>query len=661
MPLSVSLKTTNILWMLVALFSYFISPDIAKADALVQKNTVPYGHFRNKTVKKTSKKTNVHKSANAAQGQRAKVSPKEWGPYLDIAYELTYWDNMEIKSWRERSELDFNETLSHFISTWNKNLMEPPIAIGAGAFDNGVAYQERDYIRLAAAKTLDFLETHNRESLNGANQVLDRLKEKNCMPRVAYWSGFVKALQAIEDRDSAAFVEQVYAMWHNSIRYIETSAITTHEMAGNTIETHADTSIPHLYRNLVTLVARRAILQNKLDGLDALGPLFVMLKERDLQESEDNGRYLTTLVQRVNEIFTAPDLDRRRLNFAVALIEADRQRLVAQSKIDKGMSEDSRNSFEKSREFYGLARKWAASSRSCGSVSVIADYLDTSSFAIQRLRENSTIRSPAFAYFATLPGHDGAETLHDGMAIFSELAKDNAWEKAGYADEVAYKLAMRRLWRAIMEFSLWSGDYYLGKLQSTDNHEIIPTAASLQGALSAYINFFTAQTESKAVDLVPASAYFGAAEAAQELSYSYRLTYDCGIGLGGYKQWFINRLLAVELFPINDSLLADTADTLKIDGRYDLFLEYFLPLVERVNRSRDLVTLRDTVAKSQKQSEPSGPSQGNASAAKDLKTALRRDPEHDSHKLLKAFYQDELRLKQPFTLLLKYPDRLRFQ
>ena len=52
-------------------------------------------------------------------------------------------------------------------------------------------------------------------------------------------------------------------------------------------------------RGDINLVVNRAIIDRKLADVNALGPLFLMLKERDLEENASEGEYLTTLVRRI--------------------------------------------------------------------------------------------------------------------------------------------------------------------------------------------------------------------------------------------------------------------------------------------------------------------------------------------------------------------------
>jgi len=613
--------------------------------------------------------------------QAAPTLIKEWGPYLDVAYELSYWDRSEIKDWREKREQEIGEPLASFISAWNEKL--------AGSLENRETvrednrqpiYRERDYLRLAIAQTVDYLQNDNQESLNGASQLLEKLKGKSAMPEIAFWTGFVKALQAIENNDSQQFTSQIYSLWNNAILYIEQEALAGTAAGG------ADArNAPFHYRNIVYLIVNRAIVERKLENLNALGPIFLMLKDRDLEEKEGEGQYLTTMVKRINEGFVAPDSDRYRLNFTVAAIEAKRLQQIAYAKLDaEGMTDEARKTFEQSRLFDDLALKWAASPRSSGAVMALIDYLDTTSFAVQRLPDNE--KAAAYDFFAMLPTHDGSSTLMKAMATYNDIATytDGAWGKAGYANRELYLKSVHRLWRATMELALWTGDFYLIKLNAaSDAKSILGLVTPMQVVLNSYIEFLASQKSRGFADVIPDFAYFGAAEASEKLAHAYLKSYAYSTDISVYNLWFLRRLQASELFPCDPREVAQTAAILKREGRYNLYLDYFLPLADRFKRSSavkkwleeqksDDATLIREYAESISDifATPFAPDgsvktdmkgKGGTSftvSFRKLREDLQRTPDHPVHKLLRSFYEEELRKTTPFTLLLKDTTRL---
>lgn len=611
----------------------------------------------------------------AESSSRAPAPVRDWGPYLDAAHQLTYWDTSEIKEWREKREKELGETLVAYISAWSGKLTVP--AAGATVLrgdDRQPMFKERDYLRLAIAQTVDYLENDDRDSLDGAGQMMDKLSDKLSMPEIAYWTSFVKALQAMENNDSRQFVTQVYGIWNNGVLYIEQGA-----MAGKGAEPGKVRSAPYHYRNLVNLVVSRAIIDRKLADLNALGPLFLMLKQRDLEEKEQEGKYLTTLVERINEGFVAPDSDRYRLNYTVAAIEAKRLQQMAAAKLDaEGMTEESRRLFEDSRTFNDYAVKWADSRRSSGAVTAIIDYLDTTSFAIERLRENEN--APAYKYFVMLPTHDGLSTVLKAMAVYNDVAvyTDGGWQRAGYADRESYLKAVHRLWRAIMELSLWTGDYYLTKLGSTtEPRTIYAMVPPMQVVLNSYLDFLSTQRKRNLPEVIPDFAYFGAAEASEKLAFSYMKTYTYSTDSAAYNLWFLHRLQATEMFPLNPGEITQTATMLKRDGRYNLFLDYYLPLAERFKHSNAVKKWLDqekpdgTVAAVQEYAtsidklfvEIPADAQTSEAVSKEqpaymasfrkLREELQRKPDHPVHRLLKDFYTEELRKDTNYTLLLQ--------
>lgn len=625
---------------------------------------------------KTSAKTPAAPAKAAAP-----VLVKEWGPYLDVAHELSYWDRSEIKEWREKREQEIGEPLTAYIAKWNEKLAGSLENTGTVREDTQQPiYRERDYLRLAIAQTVDYLQNENQESLNSAAQLLENLKGKVAMPEIAFWTGFIKAMQSIENNDSKQFLSQVYYIWNNSVLYIEQEAL-----AGAAPNAADVKNAPFHYRNIVNLIVNRAIIERKMEDLNALGPLFLMLKDRDLDEKEGEGQYLTTMVKRINEGFVAPDSDRYRLNFTVAAIEAKRLQQSAYAKLDaEGMTEEARKVFEQSRHFDDLALKWAASPRSSGAVMAMVDYLDTTSFAIQRLPDNE--KAPAYAFFSMLPTHDGSSTLMKAMAVYNDVATytDGGWEKAGYANRDLYLKSVHRLWRATMELALWTGDSYLLKLNAaTDAKSILGLVTPMQVVLNSYLEFLSAQKSRGFADVIPDFAYFGAAEAAEKLAHAYLKSYAYSTDTTAYNLWFLRRLQACEMFPLDPREVARTAAILKRDGRYNLYLDYFLPLADRFKNS---AAVKNWLQDQKSDTEPlvrdyadsitgifSAPLAPDGTAKTDtkgkagtsftvafrkLREDLQRKPDHPVHKLLRSFYDEELQKTTPYTLLQKDVTRL---
>lgn len=623
--------------------------------------------------------TAAGKSAQPRKSQATVVAPaviKDWGPYLDVAYELTYWEKAEIKEWREKRDAELGETLAAYTAELNGRLASPAAGeAGAGKEKIPTAFRERDYLRLAIARTLDYLQSDNRESLNSAAQVIEQLKGKSLMPEIAFWSGYVQALQALESNDPDMFVARVFDIWNDSVLYFEQGDITRAAAPATGV-----TPAQFYYRNLINLVVNRAIVTRKMDGLNALGPLFLMLKDRVAAEKDGEGKYFATLVQRITDGLTSPDTDRYRLNYTVAMIESKRLQQTAAAKLDaEGMTEGTQKVFERSLQFNDLALKWAASPRSSGVILAVAEHLDSISFAIQRLPDNE--KAQAYRYFAALPDQEGSSTLTKAMAIFNDIAvySGGGWKKAGYESRERYLTAAHRLWRSIMELSLWTGDFYLAKINAAGNQQgLYRYAAPMQQVLDSYLYFLASQANRGFDGVVPDSAYFGAAEAAEKLAYAYQRINIYTTDTSAYNLWFLHRLQATELFPLAPREIGQTASTLKQDGRYSLFLDYYLPLAGRLkqspalqkwiedNRTDTTATIRTYAASIDEYFKAgSGAAVDDAAARsaviasfQQMREEMQRKPDHPLHKLLKAFYAEEMQKTTNYTRLLKDPGRI---
>jgi hypothetical protein len=616
---------------------------------------------------------------NLATGASAAVI-KEWGPYLDVAYELTYWDKAEIKEWREKRDGELSETLAAYTAAMSSRLASAGTGAAAvGQVERPAGLREREYLRLTIALTLDYLQSDNRESLNSAALVVERLKGKSQMPEIAFWTAYVKALQALESNDPDLFVARAFDIWNNSILYFEQGYAA--QAAANA---NGATPAQYYYRNLINLVVNRAIVNRKMDGLNALGPLFLMLKERVSVEKDGEGKYFATLVQRIADGLTAPDSDRYRLNFTVAMIESKRLQQSAAAKLDaEGMTESAQGTFERSQQFNELALKWAASPRSSGVILAAAEHLDSISFAIQRLPDNE--KAKAYAFFAALPGREGSSALSNAMAIFNDIAvySGGSWKKAGYENRELYIKAAHRLWRSIMELSLWTGDFYLAKLNvAGDQQGIYNYATPMQQVLDSYLYFLSSQSSRGFDDVIPDSAYFGAAEAAEKLAYAYQRINLYSMDTSAYNLWFLHRLQATELFPLAPREVGQAAVALRQEGRYTLFLDYYMPLAGRIkqsaaikkwiedNRSDNSATIRSYVASVDEYfaagsgTGPDGSARGSAGrgatviAFQQMREEMQRKPDHPVHRLLRAFYAEEMQRDTNYTRLLKDPNRI---
>src|SRR5512140_1011316 len=103
-----------------------------------------------------------------------------------------------------------------------------------------------------------------------------------------------------------------------------------------------------------------------------------------------------------------------------------------------------------------------------------------------------------------------------------------------------------------MELALWTGDSYLVKLNAaTDAKSILGLVTPMQVVLNSYLEFLSAQKSRGFADVIPDFAYFGAAEAAEKLAHAYLKSYAYSTDITAYNLWFLRRLQACEMFPLD--------------------------------------------------------------------------------------------------------------
>jgi hypothetical protein len=199
-------------------------------------------------------------------------------------------------------------------------------------------------------------------------------------------------------------------------------------------------------------------------------------------------------------------------------------------------------------------------------------------------------------------------------------------------------------------------------------------AIPLQVVLDYYLDFLASQNSRGYSDVVPDSAYFGASEAAEKLAYAYHKVNMYSTENTAYNLWFFHRLQATEFFPMSPREVNQVAAVLKQDGRYNLFLDYFLPLAGRVKQSpaikkwmdgqkadttgviRDYVNSIDQIFASAPDTAVDGAPY--VASFQQLREEMQRKPDHPVHRLLKELYMEEMQKNTSYTQLLKDPNRL---
>ena len=305
------------------------------------------------------------------------ATPSKWDVYLDHAYELTYWDENELKSWITDQEKEFGQTLAQYSDEWHRNLFGSPEMNEAVQTANGrFPYPENNYKRLAVAELLLYLTTNDLFRLDGAIRVIEELKGKIEKSDIAFWYHFIHAHDALADRGpkfekaTGKFVKSVFHIWLNIVLpHEDENSILKVPSVPVSMKGFAF-SMPYLYENIANLILSRAIIKCELSNTGALGAVILALNER---LSLPNG-YIDTVRTIVNRM-SGPKSDASNLFYTVIFLEAEQYRFESQKALnDSGPSLHTEEAYRKSGHYYNLAYDSANTSQ--GKAAVLSDYLD---------------------------------------------------------------------------------------------------------------------------------------------------------------------------------------------------------------------------------------------------------------------------------------------
>jgi hypothetical protein len=394
------------------------------------------------------------------------LNQSKWDSVLDVAYLLSYGDGAYIRKELNKFKKEFNQSLESYVEnslrTFQRHAKQ---GVSKTTDPESSLYSEHAYRRLATAELLLYLSSRDTKRLNEAAGILKYLQAKLERPENAFWYYYIKAHEAIElnktnpDEASESFTRNVFKIWIDVILKIEElqDALRIPNLKvqdANKLNNRFILSLPFLYENMANLILDRAIIENQVSNLEALGSIIWLLEYR----MSDPEGYINEVELVTNRIY-GPKSDVYRLTYTVNYLEAERSRKLAQNEmLEKGISGSAEAYFSDSRTYYNLAYGDAKTSQ--GQAAVITDYLNLSSFAISKLPQRADLRKDSL--FTALPGHDGDLTINNAVNLYEKLSKPvisyKDWSKQGFPDKKTYTAAMHDLCRAVMELSYWTAE-----------------------------------------------------------------------------------------------------------------------------------------------------------------------------------------------------------
>jgi len=510
------------------------------------------------------------------------VSLYSWNDWLDNAYQLTWLDSEEINKWLlENEKKTFKEGLVSYADKW-----ENKIIVAGQATQEKISYPEDDYRRLAIAEMLLYLQTSDQERLDKAFKIITNsiLSNKLEIPEIAFWYYYISAHKNLKHGNSEAFVKDIYRIWFDVLLKLESAQYDLSISAPATTLRGFYKSLPYLYKNLANLILSRAIVQTHLPDMDAAGPVIWGLVPR--MPNKGYGKWVEAVSKRIY----GHESDNFRLSYTVLLMEGERQRRIAEDKIDSNAPFKSiEQSLTSALNYFKLTYNMAKTRN--GQATSLTKYMGLASFVISRLHEMSDdqlraniIKSLQFKDGIVI--HEDEDILVKAMRTFGELAtktvRKNDWKNQGFLDRETYVAAMHNLWRAIMNLSLDTAIYFEKDIDPTKSQNFFYNMPIIKNILSRYLNMFQRYVKEGPLDILPDNAYFSTVEASELLSDLYFMAGQWENSISNYNKSYNLAFQAVEIFPFDINAYYKLTQRLSNHGRLDLYKKKVFGLINHI-------------------------------------------------------------------------------
>ena len=417
-----------------------------------------------------------------------------------------------------------------------------------------VVQKDESYRRVVAARTVQYLRTGDKKTLDAAIALGENLENRLIYTDFAFWYYYPRALADIQAGNAAALNYDAYALLNNVV------------LSGEPLEAGKSSPAEREHRyytlNLADLVLTRGIMDARMEGLEALGPAVWLLGYRN--GTDAGGAQERELLQRIVDVrkfLTGPESDNFRLNYAVAMREGEKRFALLTQALDareKGAAVE--KLFNETRDYLRLAYAWAGTGQ--GKSTAVSHYLELVNLALTKMKDS--LPPAAYASLAETPDKVSADVA---VALYRQLAENekSGWEQLRFIDRKAYINSAQRLWNALRRNSLLVGDYYLQKMDKDDFQSVMDNCEPAEKAYLRYVNLFDAATAHGYREIIPDSAYFAYAATLKKLSRLKRTiySYNKNIELNNQSITYLSKALLV--YPYDDSIAEYAALTRNIN------------------------------------------------------------------------------------------------
>lgn len=407
-----------------------------------------------------------------------------------------------------------------------------------------VLQKDETYRRVTVAKTVQYLRTGDRKSLDEAVSLGDTFANKLMYTDFAFWYYYPRALADIENGNPTALQKDAYELLNEVVLWEEPLE------AGKT--SPAEMERRHYAWNLADLILIRGILDRKLAGLEALGPAVWVLGSRSTEQAiGERERDLLRFLTDVRIYLSGPESDNYRLNYAVAMSEGKRLNAKLLQALDAREKGDAVGQlFTGASESLGLASAWAGTWQ--GKAAAVTAYIELVNTGLSRMKD--VLTPAAMASLAAPPNN---ESLGMAVALYRGMAEREAggWEQLRFSDRKVYVNSAQGLWNAVRRNALLTADYYLDRMDKDDFQSVMDNSVPAEKALQRYVNLFENFASADGPrEIIPDSAYFAYADALKRISRLERDIYSFNRNMKLHNQAVDYLLKGIVVYPYDDSL-----------------------------------------------------------------------------------------------------------
>jgi len=415
-----------------------------------------------------------------------------------------------------------------------------------------------------------FLATNSETNLENAKSILSILSGKQELSNIAFWHYLFQAYSDLTKKDRNAFIASVFHIWQDVILKLEVDDIL---MGSEISKTEFVKSLPFLYENIAHLIISRSIIKETIPELYPLGVIVISLKDK---LSGQNG--YKDIVNAIAERMHGLKSDNYNINFAAAFVEGTARQYEFEDETDASQIA---SRYNLAQTYYELALSWSDTDQ--GRAAILTQYMGLINHIVRRLIEEDPVLA-GNPFFRNLSG-TGRELVNRSFVIYEHLAKPvvqkGGFVAQGFANKNNYIKAMRQLWDSSAKLLTMLSSFYRTDKMTYEPENMHP----VETPLLKYLSFFQKYAK-KNSEIIPDSAFFTAAHAANQLADLYRQASKYSTKIEVNNLAFAYQLQAVELFPMDISGILHLAHQANQEDRFNVYLQYVSPLASRFRDSK---------------------------------------------------------------------------